>query len=205
MRFLGRNSLIFALLGSILVMLAIHPEVQEKVYEEIQSIEASMEDSNDLNISVINKMEYISQVIMETMRLFPLTTIIARETVQDLQIKSNNILIPKGTNIFLGISMLHRNQELWGPNSHKFDPENFSAENRKHRNPHAYIPYLEGPRDCVGRKYANIEMKVVIYTILKNFRLETDEKLEDIRCSLGFFVNKIGGWKLKIFSRENRN
>ena len=185
-----------------ILLLAMFPKVQEKVLEEIFLIDEINEgDGLELNMEACNKMTYTEKVIKESLRLFPPAPIVARQTTGDVKLKTRNIVVPKGVNLVVGISMLHRDKNVWGPNADKFDPEHFSKENIAQRHPNAFIAFSGGQRNCVGYKFTHLSMKVLIYRLLKAYRLETDEKFEDIKCEFHLLLDKVGGWRVKLYPR----
>jgi cytochrome P450 len=186
------------------LLLAMFPEVQEKVFQEITSIDESIEcDDGKINIEACNRMTYTGQVIKESLRLFTSSTIIGRYTTGDVKIKTNGLVIPSNVYLIIGISMLHRDPKHWGPVANEFNPENFSKENIAKRHRHSFVAFSGGQRNCVGLKFANLSMKVMLFKLLKAYRLETDEKFEDIKCEFHLLMKKVGGWKIKLHKRQN--
>lgn len=78
-------------------MLAMHPDVQERVVEELRSVFDSQEQA--VTPEIVSKLEYLSMVINETLRLFPITPLIAREVQRDL--KLDKFEIPAGESLYL--------------------------------------------------------------------------------------------------------
>lgn len=186
-----------------ILLLAMFPEVQEKVFQEINEIDEAIEgDDSRIDINVCGKMIYTGQVIKESLRLFSPSTIIGRYTTGDVRIKTNNVVIPKDVFVIIGFSMLHRNEAIWGPEADKFNPENFSRENIAKRHPNSFIAFSGGQRNCVGLKFANLSMKVILFKLLKAYRLETDERFEDVKCEFHLLMKKVGGWKVKLQKRQ---
>ncbi len=130
-----------------ILMLAMHPEVQEKVYREINDVFGS----NDVEFSgeVLNTLKYLDQVVRETMRMFPIIPMISRQLHDDMVLDGHKI--PSGTIIFMNIAALHRRKDIWGENSDEFDPEHFSIENSAKIHPYAFIPFSAGKRNCTGQ------------------------------------------------------
>lgn len=190
-------------LGFTILLLAMFPEVQDKVFQEIRTIDEMVERSDKkFNIEACNRMTYTGQVIKESLRLFSSSTIIGRFTTGDVKLKTNDLVIPKNVYAVLGISMLHRDENIWGPQASTFNPDNFEKENVAKRHAHAFAAFSGGPRNCVGLKFANLSMKVMLYKLIKAYRLDTDEKFDDIKCEFHLLMKKVGGWNIKLYPRN---
>ncbi|KDR13810.1 Cytochrome P450 4C1 [Zootermopsis nevadensis] len=85
-------------------------------------------------------------------------------------------LIPAGCMINLQIFHVHRNPDEY-PNPEDFDPDNFLPERVAKRHPYAYTPFSPGPRNCIGQKFALLEEKTVLSSILRHFKVHAVEKL----------------------------
>jgi cytochrome P450 len=178
------------------------PDVQQKVYEEIKYIDSLIDnDPSRIDIKILDQMEYLNKVILESLRLFSSSTIIGRYSTGNIKLKTKNLVIPEGVFLIVGFSMCHRNKKYWGPDAHKFNPENFSKENIRNRHPNAFIAFSGGPRNCVGLKFADLSMKMILYKILRNYQLSTDEIFNEIRCEFHLLMKKVGGWNIKINPR----
>ena len=81
------------------------------------------------------------------------------------------VKIPADTAIFIPVYSIHRDPEIW-PNPEKFDPERFSPEAKQSRDPYAFLAFGQGPHNCVGMRFAQMEMKLVLVRILKKFRFQ---------------------------------
>lgn len=127
-------------MATTLVYLAVYPDIQTKLFQEIQDIFGS---STDLNYENLSKLKYMDMVLKEILRLFTPVPISARETIDELDIGLKTPL-SKGTKIFLFNYVLHRRKDIWGDNAEKFDPENFSPENISKRDPYSYVPFGSG-------------------------------------------------------------
>ncbi|XP_063598457.1 cytochrome P450 3A29-like [Penaeus indicus] len=151
-------------------LLAQHPEVQDKVYQELQDV---IKDANtNLTYEQVHKLTYLDQVFSEALRLYPpVVTFLTREAAEDMQI--GDVLIPKDMNVLVPIWLLQRDPEQW-TDPEKFDPDRFSPEAKANstRHPMSYIPFGAGPRNCVGMRFAQLEAKLTLARVLLNYRLD---------------------------------
>ncbi|XP_053699083.1 cytochrome P450 4c21-like [Sabethes cyaneus] len=159
------------ILGIIAHMLAIHPQLQEKVYQEIKKVFPA-HDELSITPEKLGQLQYTEMFIKETLRLFPITPIIMRKTMREIEL--DEIKIPAGTLLTVCIHSLHRRTEIWGSKAEEFNPENFTSERIESRHPFAYIPFSGGNRNCIGFRYAMNSMKTVIVHLLLNFKLKSD-------------------------------
>lgn len=138
-------------LSTLLLMLAMHPECQERVFEELLNI---MPNSDlDLNPTLINKMIYLDQCIREAQRLFPTVPLIGRTSKET--IKLNEYEIPANVPIFIGIRQIHRREDYHGSDAHLYKPERFKP-NEHHPNKDqqgVYLPFSLGARNCIGEQF----------------------------------------------------
>ncbi|XP_030755100.1 probable cytochrome P450 4d20 [Sitophilus oryzae] len=157
----------------IFTLLGMHPEIQQKVYEEVIT-----EIGRDAPIETdhLPKLKYTERVISESMRLLPPVPMVARYLNKDIQIGDKTF--PKGANVIVYTLALHRNSKYW-PNPKKFDPDRFLPEEIAKRPPSCYIPFSGGPRNCIGKLYAMMSMKVVVANVIRNFRISSKYRSVD--------------------------
>ncbi|KAA8550479.1 hypothetical protein F0562_002163 [Nyssa sinensis] len=154
-----------------LMLLAAFPEWQARSRAEVISIfQGHPPDADSLH-----KLKTLTMVIQEAMRLYPPTSFIAREALEDM--KLGDIYIPKGVNLWIPITTLHRLPELWGEDVDEFKPERFAhGIYGSCKFPQAYLPFGNGPRSCLGQKFAMMELKVLLSNILSKFSLSISPK-----------------------------
>lgn len=75
--------------------------------------------------------------------------ILTRVCVKDYKLKDTDLVVEKGTRVVIPLFSIHRDPEHY-PDPDEFDPERFSAENKKSRHPFVHLPFGEGPRNCIG-------------------------------------------------------
>ncbi|NXC51417.1 CP3AL protein, partial [Penelope pileata] len=146
--------------------LALHPDVQQKVVDEIDTV---LPNKAPLTYEAIMQLEYLDMAVSETLRLFPLGGRLERVCKKDVEI--NGVTIPKGTIVVIPPYTLHHSSEYW-PNPEEFRPERFSKENKNSIDPYTYLPFGAGPRNCIGMRFALLTLKVAIVAMLQHFTFQ---------------------------------
>ena len=123
----------------------------------------------------VNDMPYLEMIIEETQRVYPATTRIDRTCTEDYEYEG--IKIKKGQVWVASIYALHYDEDLY-PNPEKFDPDRFSEENKKTRDSSAHMPFGAGPRNCIAMRFAILEMKILLVTILTKFKFVKCDQTE---------------------------
>ncbi|KDR12227.1 cytochrome P450 4C1-like isoform X2 [Zootermopsis nevadensis] len=180
-----------------LYMLGLHPDVQEKAYQEQKSIFQGSDRSPTMKD--LNEMKYLERVIKETLRLYPSVPGIGRVLNED--VKMGEFIVPAGSTVHLHIYFLHRNPDQF-PDPEKFDPDNFLPERTSKRHSYAYIPFSAGPRNCIGQKFALLEEKTVLSYILRHYKLRSLDKREDVALLSELVLRPENGVRLGLSLRN---
>ncbi|XP_037937435.1 probable cytochrome P450 313a4 [Teleopsis dalmanni] len=183
---------------STLVMLAMHPEEQQRLFEEI--LDVFPEKDFYVDFDQLNQLPYLELVINETLRLAPSVPLIGRHVMKDTQIGEH--VFPKDSQILISIFHLHRRTDIWGLNADKFDPERFSIENFEEKQKNAYIPFSKGLRNCIGWRYALYTIKVLLCGLIRNYKFETDFKFEDLKYTSNVSLKYILEPELRLSRRS---
>lgn len=182
-----------------LSVMGCHPDIQEKVIQELDDIfgdsdrPATFQDTLD--------MKYLERCLMETLRLYPPVPIIARKINTDLKLASGDYTIPAGTTVIVTTFKMHRQPHIY-PNPEVFDPDNFLPEKTANRHYYAFVPFSAGPRSCVGRKYAMLKLKIILSTIMRNYRVKSDIKEGDFRLQADIILKRAEGFKIRLEPRR---
>ncbi|XP_058566465.1 cytochrome P450 3A12-like isoform X1 [Neofelis nebulosa] len=143
--------------------LATHPDVQQKLQEEI---DATFPDKAPPTYDALVQMEYLDMVLNEALRLYPIVGRLERVCKRDVEI--SGVFIPKGAVVMVPTFTLHRDLDLW-PEPQEFCPERFNKKNKDSINPYIYLPFGTGPRNCIGMRFAIMNMKLALVRVLQNF------------------------------------
>ncbi|XP_010208743.2 cytochrome P450 3A9 [Colius striatus] len=176
--------------------LATHPDVQQKLMEEIDT---ALPNKAPLTYEAIMQLEYLDMALNETLRLFPIGGRLERVCKKDVEI--NGVTIPKGTVVIIPPYTLHRDPEYW-PNPEEFRPERFSKENKDTIDPYTYLPFGAGPRNCLGMRFALLTLKVAIASLLQHFTFHTCKETQiPLKLSSQGFLKPTKPIILKLVSR----
>lgn len=179
-----------------LYLLGAHPDVQEKVVTELKEIFGDSDRA--VTYEDLQRMKYMEQVIKETLRLYPSVPGINRKLEADVILK--NYTIPAGAFVPISPYVLHRNPEVF-PNPEEFNPDHFLPEKIQGRHPFAYIPFSAGPRNCIGQRFAVLEEKTVLSSVLRKYKLESLDKRENIDVMYELILRPKHGLRIKITPR----
>ncbi|KAI0631028.1 cytochrome P450 [Trametes polyzona] len=191
------NTLLFAatdttshVMAQVLQLLAENPEAQKKLREEI------LDSGNGQYIPYdqLHSLPYLDAVCKETLRLYPPTPVVFREAFRDTVLPLsqpirgtdgtliNHLPIPKGTNVLVGIRACNRNKALWGEDAEEWKPERWlnplpkAVEDASIPGVYSHLmTFVGGNRSCIGFSFSQLEMKVVLSSLLANFTFELSE------------------------------
>ncbi|XP_045768331.1 cytochrome P450 4C1-like [Maniola jurtina] len=177
--------------------IANEPEIQDKLYKEQQRI---FGDSQRLPTTEdLNEMKYLENCIKETLRIYAIAPLIMRHLVKDTVL--SGYMVPAYTDCFISIYDLHHRADLY-PDPERFDPDRFLPENSLNRNPYAYLPFSAGLRNCIGQKFAMLELKITMSTLLRKYRLEPVTKPSDIEYRVDILLHAKDPIYVRFRSRE---
>jgi cytochrome P450 len=146
-------------------LLSRNPDVQDRALAEV--LQTTGDD--DFDFDTLMSLEYVPQVLRETLRLYPPVWLFSRRAVAADQIAGFDVA--PGTHIFLAPYVLHRREDLW-PDPERFDPDRFAPGQSEQRHPCAFIPFSAGARRCIGEYFSFVEMQTHLAVMMKDFQLK---------------------------------
>uniref|UniRef100_A0A1A9UU75 Cytochrome P450 n=1 Tax=Glossina austeni TaxID=7395 RepID=A0A1A9UU75_GLOAU len=154
-------------LAHTLYRLARHPHAQQKAYEEVQQV-LNKSKTEPITMKDLQNLKYLECVIKEALRLHPSVPLITR--VSEEEFKIGNLTLPPNTQIVIPLHAVARDPKYF-TNPDDFLPERFLLENTTKMHPFAFVPFSAGPRNCVGQKFAMLEMKMIVGKVLRDYEI----------------------------------
>ncbi|KIK53184.1 hypothetical protein GYMLUDRAFT_250607 [Collybiopsis luxurians FD-317 M1] len=168
-----------SLLTFAIYVLTQHPELTKKLRKEILEFVGPSGRPTYKNIA---DMKYLRAFLNETLRLYPAVPFNSRYSNVPVILPGKNgqqpLYIPAGSKCIYSIFLMHRREDLWGPDALEFDPDRFIDERaRKYLtpNPFIFVPFNAGPRICIGQQFAYNEASYFLIKFLQSF---TDFKID---------------------------
>lgn len=152
------------------LVLAQHPEVEERVIREVDAACAGRSPRAD----DMPRLRYLEMVVKESMRLYPAAGFLfGREAVEEVEL--GGYAVKPGAWVFIAPYLVHRDEKNF-PDPERFDPERFSPGRIDDIPAYAYIPFGAGPRTCIGNSMATLEIVLLAATVLQKYRLVLDQE-----------------------------
>lgn len=138
-----------------LYLLASHPDVAAGVRAEVAAL-----GTDAVSMADLPRLPLLGQVVAETLRLYPPVWVFDRSPREDIEV--GGYRIPRGANVLLSPWVVHRDPRLWD------EPDEFRLDRFAGGTPSrgAYLPFGDGPRICVGNRFAEAEIRIVLATLL---------------------------------------
>ena len=163
-------------------LLAKHPSTQDKLRHEIReympflfSAHTRNDESSLSNIDE-DRLPYLKNVCRESLRYIPPVPLSARQNSADDHLAGFHI--PAGTIVFMYCNTINRAPGYWGPTADVFDPDRWDSLPESYT-ANAFMSFLQGPRRCIGKKFAEKEMKTLLCCLLSAYRFELDDAVAD--------------------------
>ncbi|TRY86203.1 hypothetical protein DNTS_030241 [Danionella cerebrum] len=138
----------------------------------LASLSLSLSQSN-VSYEALMTMDYLDAALNETLRLYPVAPRVERMCKKTVEI--NGLLIPKDMAVVFPTYAIHRDPEHWD-DPESFKPERFTKGNRESINPYTFMPFGQGPRNCIGMRFAQVSMKLATVRILQRYNITLAEE-----------------------------
>ena len=155
-------------MANILYELTLNPDCQKKLQEELS-------DADLKDYAVLQYLPYLDAIIHETLRKHPVLTALGKICTKEYKISGTNLIIKPGDTVHINAIGIQYDPKYY-PNPETFNPENFSKERKDERSPYTFLAFNQGPRICIGMRFALLEMKICISHLLSKFNFIPCEK-----------------------------
>ncbi|CAG9863637.1 unnamed protein product [Phyllotreta striolata] len=176
--------------------IAKNQKIQDLLREEINSV--MNKHNNEITYEAMQELHYMNQVIQESFRKYPNFPLLLRKCTKDFKIPGEELVIEKGTSVFIPVSGIHYDPEYY-QNPDEFVPERFDSKNKRIKSSYQWLPFGEGHRVCIGMRFAIEEIKIGLTTLLKKYKLRLNEKTKlpleltrkclPVKCDEGIWID----------------
>jgi cytochrome P450 len=146
-------------------LLAQHPEIESKLYQEIDAV---LEGGRLPRFEDLPRLRYTEMVFAEAMRMYPPGWAVGRLAIKDFEV--GGYVLPAGSLVLLSQYVTHHDARFF-PDPARFDPERFTPEAKDARPQFAYFPFGGGPRRCIGEGFALMEGVLLLATLARRWRM----------------------------------
>ncbi|XP_057336079.1 cytochrome P450 9e2-like [Microplitis mediator] len=159
--------------------LAENPEMQEELQQEVDQV---YEDFNgNPSYEAINGMKYLDAFLNETMRIYPIASMVDRVCIKDYELPpvvpgEDKYILKAGDYVWFPVYPIHRDPNYY-PDPDKFDPGRFLDNAKAFSNSPTYLPFGIGPRMCIGNRFALLETKILFFYLVKRCWFKPSKKM----------------------------
>lgn len=171
--FAGHDTTATAIMWAIFI-LGNNVEVQQRLFDELK--EDFDPHLKNVEFNSIMSHKYLDACIKECMRIIAPVPLVLKRHSQELQVCG--VTLPKDVDLVLNFFFLFRDPKVY-ENPTKFDPQRFLDD--RVQPPYAFTPFSAGPRNCIGQKYALLEIKIFLIYLILNFQFKSCVPIEDVR------------------------
>jgi fatty acid omega-hydroxylase len=176
-----------------------HPEVVSKIIVEVNEI-CGVAPKVDYSLEKLNKLEYTHAVAMEAIRLHPSVPNDMKYAVHD-DILPDGTFVPARAAVVYSPYALGRSKQIWGNDADMFNPERFFKQSEP--STYKFIAFNAGPRICLGKPLALMNMKMVLAVLLPNFNFQ-DFKGHTGEYDLSAVLRMKNGFSVRVSRREQK-
>ncbi|XP_037074297.1 cytochrome P450 3A11-like [Pollicipes pollicipes] len=181
-------------------LLAFNPRQQERLQAEIDSKLTSEEDC--ITFDMVNSMPFLANVLSESLRLYPAMQL-SRCCTKPYRVPGTDIVLPENSMVYMSPYGIQRDPDLY-PDPDAFDPDRFLPEAKADRHAYAWLPFGQGPRNCIGMRFALLQAKLALVAILRRYSFvpgaKSGDVVPEIDAAPGQLKEKGGTW-LKVVKR----
>lgn len=157
---------------SLIYYLAVNPQWQEKLREEVMAVTGGPDGSGtprSLDYDDLGKLELTDMAFKEALRMVPPVPSMPRRALKDFEF--GGYRMPAGQPVGINIYWTHHSEDYWD-DPFTFDPMRFTPDKVKARHKYAWVPFGGGAHMCLGLHFAYMQVKVLMAQLLQRYRIE---------------------------------
>ncbi|XP_052174498.1 cytochrome P450 CYP94D108-like [Diospyros lotus] len=185
-------------------ILSSRPEIEKNILDELQAIRLrnSKPLGDTYNFDELREMHYLHAAISEAMRLYPPVPVDSKACQMD-DVLPDGTLVRKGWFVSYHTYAMGRMEKIWGSDCREFKPERW-LENGicKLESPFRFPVFHAGPRICLGKDMAYIQMKSIAASVMERFEIDVQEKDTCPEPLLSLTLRMKGGLGVKVKERR---
>ncbi|KAI0006418.1 cytochrome P450 [Xylariaceae sp. FL0662B] len=151
--------------------MATNPQIQNKLRDEISELTSW---KSDPSFSDIDSLPYLNNFIREILRVYAPSTSHHRQATVDMMV--DGVFVPKGTTFDIVPAVPMLNPLIWGKDADIPNPARWDQLTADQMSPYAFEAFSNGPRMCIGKNYAMVEIKIILVELIRRFRFLKVEK-----------------------------
>ncbi|KAJ9579607.1 hypothetical protein L9F63_004686, partial [Diploptera punctata] len=155
--------------------LACNPDVQDKLRKCIRTTLNKYDGK--ITYESLQNMSYLDQVVDETLRKYPAGSTLGRVVTKPYQIPGSSLKLDVGDKVQISVYALHHDPKYF-PHPERFNPDNFTPEAKAKRPNYTYLPFGDGPRNCIGMRFGLLQTKLGLAVLISNYEFSVCEKTE---------------------------
>ncbi|EDW74198.1 uncharacterized protein Dwil_GK21516 [Drosophila willistoni] len=165
-------------MGFALHELALNQDIQNRLRNEIDEVLAK--NNGEFSYDSMREMKYLEKIIDETLRKHPVVGHLIRLATQRYVHPDNpKYYIEPGTGVIIPVKAIHHDPEFY-PEPEKFIPERFDEDQVKQRPACTFLPFGEGPRNCIGLRFGRMQTTIGLAKLIHNFKFEVNPTLTSV-------------------------
>ncbi|CAL9157767.1 cytochrome P450 CYP94D108-like [Musa acuminata AAA Group] len=187
-------------------LISTRPAVQERIMGEIRRVRSGRpnpEEGGAFTLDELREMDYLQAALSETLRLYPPVPLQVRECAADDE-WPDGTRVAKGRTVMYSSYAMGRMEAIWGADWGEFRPERWLHKDVEFRpmNPFRFPVFHAGPRMCLGKDMAYIQMKAVAASVMEKFEIEVVDKERERQLEYIMILRLKGGLPVRVRERN---
>ncbi|XP_039132570.1 cytochrome P450-like [Dioscorea cayenensis subsp. rotundata] len=180
-------------------LISIHPEVKTKLLDELRAVRARGAREGELTVEQVKGLNYMHAALSETLRLYPPVPLQTRACAES-DVWPDGTKVKKGRTVMYSAYAMGKSERIWGSDWEEFRPERWMDEGEfRAVNAFRFPVFHAGPRMCLGKEMAYVQMKTVVAAVMERFEIEVvDEEKKKREVEFTMILRMKGGLPVRV-------